>query len=56
MEPPVYTDFAWGRIATVQALNGEAASLYDPGQLQRGAESFCPAAGGSLRLTRRFFC
>src|SRR5438876_12174721 len=27
---PVYTDFACGWIATVQALNGQAASLYDP--------------------------
>jgi arabinofuranan 3-O-arabinosyltransferase len=27
---PVYTDFACGWIAAVQALNGEGASLYDP--------------------------
>jgi len=27
---PVYTDFACGWIAAVQALNGQAASLYDP--------------------------
>jgi len=27
---PVYADFACGPIAAVQALNGEAASLYDP--------------------------
>jgi hypothetical protein len=30
---PVYTAFACGRIAAVQALNGEAASLYDPAGL-----------------------